>query len=293
MPPVAAGTGCGARGPDRHRHRDVGALRLAGRELTQVRTGDLQLSAVLWQNHVEAWQTKPFGFYLWTSVAILALNLMAVIGSASLCTYGFIRLNFPDRDLWFAIALVTMMLKVVVLVPSFVMFTRIGWDNTILPQTVPAFFGGGAFKIFLLRQFFRSLSRELADTAHINGTVSFSWILVPGLETGKGRALLYLVSSQTNRVPRRERLVRPGAQPSGLGHPRQHPPAGRAPSRRGSSPGRAWRGVLGRRRGSQLRAPDGRCHGLKPTNETCRGRLGTEINEIETTPKVRPACSSK
>ena len=128
----------------------------------------------LWQNYVEAWQTKPFGLYLWNSVVILALNLVAIIGSASLCAYGFARLNFPGRDLWFAIALATMMLpNVVLLVPSFVIFTRIGWRNTILPLTVPAFFGGGAFNIFLLRQFFRSLPRELADAARIDGSNEF------------------------------------------------------------------------------------------------------------------------
>ena len=128
----------------------------------------------LWQNYVEAWQTKPFGLYLWNSTVILALNLVAIIGSASLCAYGFARLNFPGRDLWFAIALATMMLpNVVLLVPSFVIFTRIGWGNTILPLTVPAFFGGGAFNIFLLRQFFRSLPRELADAARIDGSNEF------------------------------------------------------------------------------------------------------------------------
>ena len=128
----------------------------------------------LWQNYVEAWQTKPFGLYLWNSSVILALNLVAIIGSASLCAYGFARLNFPGRDLWFAIALATMMLpNVVLLVPSFVIFTRIGWGNTILPLTVPAFFGGGAFNIFLLRQFFRSLPRELADAARIDGSNEF------------------------------------------------------------------------------------------------------------------------
>lgn len=128
----------------------------------------------LWQNYVEAWQTKPFGLYLWNSGVILALNLVAIIGSASLCAYGFARLNFPGRDLWFAIALATMMLpNVVLLVPSFVIFTRIGWGNTILPLTVPAFFGGGAFNIFLLRQFFRSLPRELADAARIDGSNEF------------------------------------------------------------------------------------------------------------------------
>lgn len=124
----------------------------------------------LWRNYVEAWQARPFDRYLWNSLVILVLNLVAVLGSASLCAYGFARLQFPGRDLWFAVVLATMMLPaVVLLVPSFVIFTRIGWGNSILPLTVPLFFGGGAFNIFLLRQFFRSLPRELADAARIDG----------------------------------------------------------------------------------------------------------------------------
>ena len=88
----------------------------------------------LWQNYVEAWQTRPFDRYLWNSFVILLLNLIAILGSASLCAYGFARLTFPGRDFWFAVALATMMLPgVILLVPSFVIFTRIGWGNSILP----------------------------------------------------------------------------------------------------------------------------------------------------------------
>jgi ABC-type glycerol-3-phosphate transport system permease component len=57
----------------------------------------------------------------------------------------------------------------VMMIPQFVIFSRLGWTNTYLPLTVPFFFGGGAFNIFLLRQFFRTLPPELADAARIDG----------------------------------------------------------------------------------------------------------------------------
>jgi len=135
------------------------------------------------QNYVEAWTTRPFGIYLRNTVFILILNEVAILGSASLCAYGFARIDFPGKNFWFGVVLSTMMLPgVVLMIPTFVIFSRIGWVNTYLPLTVPAFFGGGAFNIFLLRQFFRSLPGELADAARVDGCSEFgiySRIMLP------------------------------------------------------------------------------------------------------------------
>ena len=126
------------------------------------------------QNYVEAWTTRPFGTYLRNTVFILILNEIAILGSASLCAYGFARIDFPGKNLWFGIVLSTMMLPgVVLMIPTFVIFSRIGWVNTYRPLTIPLFFGGGAFNIFLLRQFFLSLPAELADAARIDGCSEF------------------------------------------------------------------------------------------------------------------------
>lgn len=62
---------------------------------------------------------------------------------------------------------------IVLMVPQFIIFTRLGWIDTYLPLTVPFFFGGGAFNIFLFRQFFRSLPEELADAGRIDGNSEF------------------------------------------------------------------------------------------------------------------------
>ncbi len=122
------------------------------------------------ENYSDALTYKPFNIYLLNTLIIVSLNMIAIIGSASLCAYGFARIKFPGRDFWFAIVLSTMMVPYFVLmIPQFVIFSRLGWIDTFLPLTVPFFFGGGAFNIFLLRQFFRTLPNELSDAARIDG----------------------------------------------------------------------------------------------------------------------------
>jgi multiple sugar transport system permease protein len=122
------------------------------------------------ENYVNALTFKPFGTYLLNTLAIVVLNVIAVVTSASLCAYGFARINFWGRDFWFGIVLATLFLPYAILiVPQFIIFSRLGWVDTLLPLVVPYFFGGGAFNIFLLRQFFRSIPEELADAARIDG----------------------------------------------------------------------------------------------------------------------------
>lgn len=128
----------------------------------------------VWNNYVEAMTFRPFGTYLRNSLVIAALNVTAVVLSSSLCAYGFARIRFKGRDFWFSVVIATILLpNIVTLVPQFIIFTRLGWVDTILPLTVPLFFGGGAFNIFLLRQFFRSIPEELADAARIDGCSEF------------------------------------------------------------------------------------------------------------------------
>ncbi len=127
-----------------------------------------------WQNYVDALVYKPFGTYLFNTMRIIVLNEIAILLSASFCGYGFARIRFPGRDFWFALVLVTLMVPYFVLmVPQFIMFSRFGWVDTFLPLTFPFFFGGGAFNIFLFRQFFRSLPEELADAGRIDGTSEY------------------------------------------------------------------------------------------------------------------------
>jgi ABC-type glycerol-3-phosphate transport system permease component len=129
---------------------------------------------VRWENYPEALVYRPFGLYFRNSLVIALLNVLAVVTTSSLCAYGFARIRFKGRDLWFSVVIATILLpNIITLVPTFVIFSRIGWVNTILPLTVPLFFGGGAFNIFLLRQFFRTIPEELADAARIDGCSEF------------------------------------------------------------------------------------------------------------------------
>ncbi len=126
------------------------------------------------QNYVDALTYKPFNIYITNTLIIVTLNLIAILFTSSLCAYGFARIRFWGRDFWFVLVLSTMMVPYFVLmVPQFVIFSRLGWIDTFLPLTVPLFFGGGAFNIFLLRQFFRTLPEELADAARIDGCSEF------------------------------------------------------------------------------------------------------------------------
>ena len=109
------------------------------------------------------------------STVIALLATIGVLLSSSLVAYGFARLRFKGRDRLFVVALSTMMLPfMITVIPSYLLFSKLHWVNTFLPLVVPAFCGGGAFNIFLLRQFFMSIPRELDEAALIDGASHFT-----------------------------------------------------------------------------------------------------------------------
>lgn len=127
-----------------------------------------------WQNYPLALSRLDFWHLLRNTLIIVYSNLVGQVLSASLVAFGFARLRFPGRDLLFFLMLSTMMLpSVVTLIPLYVFYKNLGWINTFLPLTLPAYFGGGAFFIFLLRQFFMTIPKELEDAARIDGCSSF------------------------------------------------------------------------------------------------------------------------
>jgi multiple sugar transport system permease protein len=138
---------------------------------------------IRWMNYVDALTQKPFFLYFRNTMIIVILNQIAVLATSSLCGYGFARIEFPGRNFWFGIALATMMLPYyVTMVPQFIMFSKVGWMDGYLPLTFPYFFGGGAFNIFLFRQFFRTIPEDFSDAARIDGCSEFGifWrIFVP------------------------------------------------------------------------------------------------------------------
>ncbi|MGQ9681325.1 MAG: carbohydrate ABC transporter permease [Anaerolineae bacterium] len=134
------------------------------------------------ENYVDAWNTVPFTLFFRNSFLLAAINILGVTLSSSLAAYGFARLKFWGRDAAFAVLLATMMLPGwVTLIPQFIVFRLLGWINTWLPLTVPAFLGG-ASSIFLMRQFFLTLPLELDEAAELDGCSKFGiyWrILLP------------------------------------------------------------------------------------------------------------------
>lgn len=124
-----------------------------------------------WDNFVTAVNSIPFLLYLKNSVVIVALVMLGTIFSATLTAYAFAKLRWKGRDKWFVVMLATLMIPLqVILIPSYIMYAQIGWLGTILPMVVPAFFGGGAaFYIFMLRQFFKNIPKDLSESALIDG----------------------------------------------------------------------------------------------------------------------------
>lgn len=140
-------------------------------------TGDLLGSGIdlipqnpQWSNYAKTVELFPFWQYALNSLIITVVATFGTVLSSSLVAYGFARLRFRGRKVLFAIVIGTMMLPpIVVLIPTFVLFSALGWVNTFLPLTVPAFFAGSAFNIFLLRQFYASLPLEYDEAATIDG----------------------------------------------------------------------------------------------------------------------------
>ncbi len=128
-------------------------------------------------NYGDAWSYANTNFPLWTrnTLIIIIGTLPGVVLTSSLCAYGFARLKFKGRNIWFLLVLASIMLPPqVTLIPLYILFYKIGWLNTFLPLIVPAWFGGGALNIFLQRQFFMQIPRELDEAALIDGAGHFT-----------------------------------------------------------------------------------------------------------------------
>jgi len=112
---------------------------------------------------------RPFLRYTINTLIIVGGEIAGTLFSCSLVAYAFARLRWRGRDLLFNLLIITMLIPwQVLMIPQFLMFFKIGWYGTFLPLIVPAFFGN-AFFIFLIRQYMRTIPRELELAARVDG----------------------------------------------------------------------------------------------------------------------------
>jgi multiple sugar transport system permease protein len=140
---------------------------------------------VTWDNfhQVLTNPNAPFLLFFENTAVICTLSTAGVLASSSVVAYAFARLQFRGRDRLFILLMSTMMLPgIVTMIPTYVLYKYLHWVDTFLPLIVPAWFGGGAFNIFLLRQFFMGVPRELDEAAILDGashSVIFWRIIMP------------------------------------------------------------------------------------------------------------------
>ena len=133
---------------------------------------------MLWSNYTDAMKAANFGRYAVNTLIVVGGCMVGTLVTASMAAYAFSRVKWKGRSACFALILTTMMLPgSVTLIPQFMIWRNLNLVDTYWPLILPSFFGGGAFNIFLLRQFFLGIPRELDEAARIDGAGPFQIFL--------------------------------------------------------------------------------------------------------------------
>ncbi len=141
---------------------------------TDINAARIIPSALTFFNYKYIFEHNNYFLYTWNTIKVVAFNMIFVPLSASLCAYSFSRLSWKGRETVFSCVLATIMIPGTVLqIPLYVMFYNFHWLGSVKPLTIPAMFGGGAINIFLLRQFMRSIPKEIDEAAIIDGANVF------------------------------------------------------------------------------------------------------------------------
>ncbi len=126
-----------------------------------------------WHNYVRIFTEFPFLQDFRNTMVLVVVNVIGAVLSNTLIAYGFAKIEWKGREALFYVVLATLILPFqVVMIPLFILFHQLHWIGTLLPLTVPGFFGN-AFFIFLLRQFYMSIPNELSYAAKIDGAGDF------------------------------------------------------------------------------------------------------------------------
>ena len=138
------------------------------RTLERVWSADFQ-----WSNYPAAWTTINFTRLLFNTLMYCVLSTLGAVASSTLVAYGFARFRIPGKNFLFMIVMATIILPTAVtLIPTYAFFNYIGWVGTWLPLIVPVYFAN-AYNIFLMRQFFLGIPRDLDEAAKIDGAGPF------------------------------------------------------------------------------------------------------------------------
>ncbi len=139
-------------------------------------------SPVVTSNYPEALNNKPFMHYLRNTLLLCVCTVLGAVCSSALVAYGFAKVEFAGKKMWFALMIATMALPgQVTMIPVFGLFRSLGWYGTYLPLIVPAF-TASAYYVFLLTQFFRTIPLEMSEAARVDGASEwtiFKTLIVP------------------------------------------------------------------------------------------------------------------
>lgn len=128
---------------------------------------------IMWENFYNGWNAIPgysFAHFFTNSLFITVVSVLGTVISSAFVAYGFARINFPLKSLWFAILMLTLMLPTqVTLVPQYILFKTFGWVGSTLPLIVPHFLAVSPFFVFLMVQFIRGIPKDLDESAKIDG----------------------------------------------------------------------------------------------------------------------------
>lgn len=147
------------------------------------------------ENYSEVLNRVDFIKYIGNTFIIIVPVLIGVGLTSSLAAFGFARIEFPLKNFWFSLVIMTILLpSIITLVPTYIGWSKLQLTNTFLPLIIPAFFGGGAFSIFLLRQFLLTIPRDLDESAVMDGAGYFtiySRIILPLVRPALVAVLLF------------------------------------------------------------------------------------------------------
>lgn len=141
---------------------------------------------VTFQAFVTVFRDNPFFLYLRNTLIITVFSVVGCVFTSAFVAYGFVRFKVKGAKLLFGMFISGMLIPgQILIIPMFELYNKMGWINTFLPFIIPPLFGGGIFNIFLQRQFMRGISREVFESAEVDGASELSIFLKIALPMNK------------------------------------------------------------------------------------------------------------